>query len=77
VELTDEQRMLVTIRDTLYDGKWDDFERDLRDRQAGRPYVFELLPPSDRLRATIASHLAIIDGLRRWEKEHGVTLHAD
>ena len=30
LRLTDEHRMLLRMRDTLYEGSWDDFAHDLR-----------------------------------------------
>ncbi len=35
-------RRLVDINTTMYQGQWDDFEEDLRRRQAGRPYLFRM-----------------------------------
>ncbi len=75
--LTDEQRMLVGIRDTLYEGSWDDFAHDLIARRDAKPHVFDILPATDTLRETIAAHLAQIDRLRRWEQTNGITLRAD
>jgi len=75
-QLTDEHRMLLQIRDTLYEGSWEDFLRDLRARAAGRPHVFELLPPTAAVKATIAHHVELIERMREWELEHGGTLRA-
>jgi len=75
--LSSEQRMLVKIRDTLYEGSWEDFANDLRDRLAGRPHVFETMPASPRLRETIGHHLTLIEEMARWEQASGVLLSAD
>jgi hypothetical protein len=75
--LTDEQRMLIGIRDTLYEGSWDDFAHDLIARRDAKPHVFDILPATDTLRETIATHLAQIDRLRAWEQTNGVTLRAE
>ena len=75
--LTDEHRMLLRIRDTLYEGSWEDFARDLRARAEDRPHVFETVPASSHMKATIASHLAMIDQMQSWEAKHGRTLSAD
>lgn len=75
--LTDEQRMLVMIRDTLYEGSWGDFMHDLQARRDSKPHVFDIVPASDTLRATICAHLAQIAQLRSWEQKHGATLRAD
>jgi hypothetical protein len=74
IELTDQHRMLLTIRDTLYEGSWEDFEADLRARAEDRPHVFETVRTSPEMKATIAGHLAMIDQMRRWERQAGRTL---
>ncbi len=63
--------MLLQIRDTLYEGSWEDFIRDLEARAAGRPHVFELVPASDKMKATIASHLRMIEEMRKCEAAQG------
>lgn len=68
--LTDEQRMLLDLRDILYEGSWEDFRRDLEARQASRPHVFDIVPPSPRLQETIARHLQVIDELDQWERRY-------
>lgn len=68
--LTADCRMLVQIRDTLYEGSWEDFERDLRARAAGRPHVFETIPETPGFEATIAHHLDLIEKMRAWETQH-------
>jgi hypothetical protein len=75
--LTDDHRMLLRIRDTLYEGSWEDFVRDLRARAEGRPHVFEIVPASERMKATIAGHLAMIEHMQSWEVAHGRALRAD
>jgi len=69
--LTEDHRMLLQIRDTLYEGSWEDFIRDLEARAAGRPHVFELVPASDSMKATIAGHLRMINDMREWEAAQG------
>ncbi len=75
--LTDDQRMLLRIRDTLYEGSWEDFVHDLRARAEGRPHVFEIVPASERMKATITGHLAMIEQMQSWEAAHGRALRAD
>lgn len=72
--LTPEQRMLLQMRDTLYEGNWDDFLADLNARADNRPHVFATVPASADMRATIAHHLALIADMQRWEREHQRTL---
>lgn len=69
--LTLEHRMLLRIRDTLYEGSWDDFEYDLRARAEGRAHVFDTVPSSQDMRRTIESHLKLIADMREWESRHG------
>ena len=76
-QLTDEHRMLLRMRETLYEGSWDDFVEDLRARAEDRPHVFETVPTSPEMRTTIASHLAMIEAMREWEARHARTLKAD
>lgn len=70
-ELTDEHRMLLNIRDTLYEGSWDDFKSDLAARAASKPHVFETAPASEDVQETIHSHLALIEVMSAWERRHG------
>ncbi len=72
--LSDEQRMLVQIRDTLYEGSWDDFLSDLSARAEGRPHVFSLSGASPELKITIERHIDLIKQLRTWEREHRQTI---
>ena len=76
VELSAEQRMLLDIRDTLYDGSWEDFIRDLQARLDGQPHVFDIVPDSPGFADTIRSHLGIVEQLQTWEQETGRTLHS-
>ena len=69
--------MLLRMRDTLYEGSWEDFAGDLRARIEGRPYVFDTVPPSFTVRDTIERHLEMMDVMRAWETLYGSTLSAD
>ena len=75
--LTDEHRMLLHIRDTLYEGSWEDFMRDLQARAVDKPHVFETIPRSPAMKAAIAHHLTLIDKMQAWEARHQRTLHPD
>ncbi|HNQ23141.1 MAG TPA: hypothetical protein PKK06_08615 [Phycisphaerae bacterium] len=72
--LTPEHRLLLQIRDTLYEGNWEDFVHDLRARLNDEPHVFEIVPPSPAMKATIAGHLALIEEMAAWERDHDVVL---
>jgi hypothetical protein len=74
---TDDHRMLLRIRDTPYEGSWDDFVHDLRARAEGRPHVFEIVPASEPMKATIAGHLTMIEHMQSWEAAQGRALRAD
>lgn len=67
LNLTDAHRMLLDVRDTLYDGSWDEFRIDLRARSADKPHVFETVPTSAKMLDTIRDHLALIEEMSRWE----------
>lgn len=75
--LTDEHRMLLRMRETLYEGHWDDFEEDLRARAQDRPHVFETIPASPEMKATIDRHLLLIGEMQAWEARHEQTLKPD
>ena len=74
--LTEEERMLVLLRDELYEGDWNDFAQDLRDRLEGKPHVFEIQPASPRLQDTIRRHLQLITALHQRERRERVNLAA-
>lgn len=65
--LSEEETMLLTLRDELYGGSWDSMETDLRDRLRGRPYIFKLVN-------RIEEDLERIQKLRTYEEEHGIDL---
>ena len=77
IELTTEHRMLLRMRDTLYEGAWEDFNRDLRARVNGKPHVFETVPTSEAMRDTITHHLEMIAEMDAWERKLGHPLSAD
>ena len=67
--------MLIEIRDTLYDGSWDDFARDLEARCQGKPHVFETVHASSDMQDTIRLHLKLINEMSEWENAAGEKLH--
>jgi len=75
--LTDEHRMLLQIRDTLYEGNWNDFLRDLNARAQGHAHVYEIVPTSPEMKTTIVHHVALIEQMRDWEADHDCVLHAN
>jgi hypothetical protein len=75
--LTPDHRMLLEIRDTLYEGCWDDFARDLNARRRAEPHVFDTVPESPAMLATIEQHLVLIAEMQAWEQAHATILHPD
>ncbi len=65
--LRESVRQLVIVNTTMYQGEWDDFEEDIRRRQAGKPYVFRVdLEPREAL--------AWVQGFRAYERASGKRL---
>lgn len=65
--LTDEEAMLLSLRDELYGGDWDRMLRDLHARRDGKPYVFKLVN-------LINEDIARIGKLQDYERASGVNL---
>jgi hypothetical protein len=65
--LSQEEKMLITLRDELYVGSWERMLADLRDRLQGRPYIFKLVH-------RIEEDLARIERLQAYELKHRVNL---
>jgi hypothetical protein len=67
--LNADERMLITLRDDLYNGSWDQMMRDLKDRLKGRPYIFKLVN-------RIQDDIQRIEKLQSYERKHRVDLAA-
>ncbi len=65
--LTDEQKMLIVLKRQLYDGSWETMLDDLRNRLAGKPYIFKLVN-------RIQDDIERIEVLQKFEQEHNVDL---
>jgi len=65
--LTSEERLLVALRDELYEGSWDDMIADLRNRLEGKPYIFKLA-------SRIEADLTRIERLKNFEEMNKVDL---
>ena len=65
--LSEEQRMLVVLKAQLYGGTWEPMLDDLRNRLAGKPYIFKLV---DRIQDDIER----IEQMKKFEAEHNVDL---
>ena len=61
------ERVLIELRDQLYEGSWDRVLQDLRARQCGEPFVY-------KLSQTIARDIEAIERLQHYEQEHQLDL---
>ncbi len=65
--LTADERMLITLREDLYGGSWDQMLKDLKDRLNNKPYIFKLVN-------RIQDDITRIEKLGDYEKKHKVNL---
>jgi hypothetical protein len=65
--LSEEYRMLVVLKHQLYSGTWEPMLDDLRNRLAGKPYIFKL---ANRIQDDIER----IEQMRKFEQDHNVDL---
>jgi hypothetical protein len=65
--LREEHRMLVALKTHLYEGSWEPMLDDLRNRLAGKPYIFKLVN-------RIQDDIERIEEMRRFETEHKIDL---
>jgi len=65
--LSDERRMLVVLKAQLYGGTWDPMLDDLRNRLAGKPYIFKL---ANRIQDDIRR----IEEMQEFEAEHNIDM---
>src|SRR5437773_4411377 len=65
--LSTDERTLVTLRDELYNGSWEQMKGDLKDRLQGKPYIFKLVN-------RIQEDLSRIEKLQEYERKHKVNL---
>ena len=65
--LSPDEKTLVTLRDELYGGSWEQMLGDLRDRLKGKPYIFKLVN-------RIQDDIARIEKLSEYEKKHKINL---
>ena len=65
--LSEEQRMLVILKAQLYGGTWEPMLDDLRNRLAGKPYIFKL---ANRIQDDIER----IERMSEFETEHNIDL---
>ena len=65
--LSPEHRMLVVLKSQLYGGRWEPMLEDLRNRLAGKPYIFKLV---NRIKDDIER----IESMQAFEVDHGIDL---
>jgi len=65
--LSEEQRMLIVLKAQLYDGTWEPMLDDLRNRLAGKPYIFKLA-------SRIQDDIGRIEQMSEFEVEHNIDL---
>ena len=65
--LSDEHRMLVVLKAQLYGGTWEPLVDVLRNRLAGKPYIFKL---ANR----IGDDIERIEQMQQFETEHKIDL---
>ena len=63
--LSREERLLVRVRDVIYEGDWSEVERDLQARLSGGPYILTLA-------SRIEDDLKRIERLKEFEAKNGV-----
>jgi hypothetical protein len=65
--LGNEYKMLVVLKRQLYGGRWEPMLDDLKNRLAGKPYIFKL---ANRIKDDVER----IEQMRAFEGEHEVDL---
>jgi hypothetical protein len=65
--LSKEHRLLVDLKVQLYGGTWEPMLDDLRNRLAGKPYIF-------RLATRIQDDIERIERMQEFEAEHNIDL---
>lgn len=65
--LSPEEKMLIQLRDELYNGSWDRMLGDLRARLKGRPYIFKLVN-------RIEDDIRRMEKLKAYEEKNSVNL---
>ncbi|MCL5280775.1 MAG: hypothetical protein M1376_12815 [Planctomycetes bacterium] len=65
--LSEEHKMLVALKAQLYGGSWEPMLDDLRNRLAGKPYIFKLVH-------RIQDDIERIEEMRKFEAEHEIDL---
>jgi hypothetical protein len=65
--LSEEAKMILVLRDELYEESWTKMVDDLKNRLKGRPYIFKLVN-------RIEEDLERIETVRSYEEKHNINL---
>ncbi|MCX5646903.1 MAG: hypothetical protein NTZ17_19820 [Phycisphaerae bacterium] len=65
--LGEEHKMLIALKGHLYGGSWEPMLDDLRNRLAGKPYIFKLVH-------RIQDDIERIEEMQKFEAEHKIDL---
>lgn len=65
--MSDEDKLLVDLRDEIYGGSWRRLKTDLADRLGGKPYVVKLA-------GRIQDDLDRIKKIAGYERTHGIDI---
>lgn len=61
------ERMLIILRDELYEKSWDSMINDLKARLNGEPFIFKLADKIDK-------DLQSVDKIRKFEADNNINL---
>lgn len=65
--LSKSDKMLISLRDELYDGDWETMIKDITNRMKGQPYLFKFINRAEK-------DIQSIKRIRAFEKEHEINL---
>jgi hypothetical protein len=65
--LSNEHHMLIVLKGQLYDGQWEPMLDDLKNRLAGKPYIFKLVN-------RINDDIKRIEQMMEFEKKYNIDL---
>lgn len=66
-KLTNEDKLLILLRNELYEASWEFFIKDLENRKKGKPYIFKLMK-------RIEEDLERIRKLKEFEEKYKINL---
>lgn len=66
--LAKSDKVLIALRDELYDGCWDTMTEDITNRMKGQPYLFKFVNRAEK-------DIQSIKKIRSYEQEHDINLN--